>query len=172
MSMINHDLKNPMAAMQVALDMAQHSDYYPVEDLFVDLQSSITVQRTLIDSLLDMARIGKTEQEYEFENEYPVDLLNEVVNRQRKGARAKDRTIESTVPENLPAVHCDPVQMGRVFDNLITNALKYSEGEVSVIAKADDTEENIIIQVTDQGTGIPESEIGRMFEPFERITAP
>lgn len=172
MSMINHDLKNPMAAMQVALDMARYTDHYPVEDLFTDLQSSLTVQRTLIDSLLDMARIGKTEQDYEFENEYPVDLLTEVVNRQQKGNRAEDRTIEAVVPGDLPAVRCDPVQMSRVFDNLITNALKYSEGDVSVVAKTDDENSNVVIQVIDEGEGIPETEIGRMFEPFERITDP
>ena len=170
MSMINHDLKNPLAAMQVALDMAKFTDHYPVEDLFVDLQSSLTVQRTLIDSLLDMARIGKTEQDYEFENEYPIDLMNEVVNRQRKSSLANNRTIKSNIDENLPAVRCDPIQMGRVFDNLISNALKYSESDVTVSVTKATNRSFISFVIADGGQGIPNSEIDRIFEPFERIT--
>jgi signal transduction histidine kinase len=170
MSMINHDLKNPLAAMQVALDMAKFTDHYPVEDLFVDLQSSLTVQRTLIDSLLDMARIGKTEQDYEFENEYPIDLMNEVVNRQRKSSLANNRTIKSNIGENLPAVRCDPIQMGRVFDNLISNALKYSESDVTVSVTKATNRSLISFVIADGGQGIPNSEIDRIFEPFERIT--
>lgn len=170
MSMINHDLKNPMAAMQVALDMARYTDHYPIEDLFVDLQSSLTVQRTLIDSLLDMARIGKTEQDYEFENEYPVDLINEVVNRQRKSTLANGRTINSNISENLPAVRCDPTQMGRVFDNLISNALKYSNDDVTVEVTHNESQNCVTFAVSDEGEGIPETEIHRIFEPFERIT--
>ena len=170
MSMINHDLKNPMAAMQVALDMARYTDHYPVEDLFVDLQSSLNVQRTLIDSLLDMARLGKTSQDYEFENEFPVDLINEVVNRQRKTPLGTDRIIESSVAENLPAVRCDPTQMGRVFDNLISNALKYSNDDVAVEVSHNENDDFVTFTVSDKGEGIPDTEVARIFEPFERIT--
>ncbi len=169
MSMINHDLRNPMAAIQAAIEMVNIDENYSQAQLVEDIKSSLEVQSALIGSLLDMARLGKTEQDYDFENYYPVDLINAVIRRQKKSQRAVGRAIESEVAESLPAIRCDPVQMGRVFDNLVTNALKYSDGKVRITTQHNLNAENIMFQVIDSGKGIPDSEVQRIFKPFERI---
>jgi K+-sensing histidine kinase KdpD len=171
MSMINHDLKNPIAAMQAAIETASIDPNYTEENLIDDIKSSLETQSALIGSLLDMARLGKTAQDFELEDYYPIDLINGAIRRSTTSPRGQNRTIESNVPTNLPALRCDPVHMGRVFDNLLTNAIKYSTETISVTALTDALKSNVIFQVVDQGPGIPKSDQDRIFEPFERITS-
>lgn len=170
MSMVNHDLKNPVVGMQLALAAGENDPEYRDHQMTDDLGSSLELQSRLLDSLLDMARLGRTVPEIEIEDCYVIDLANSAVRRQGKVTREQDREILVDVPEDLPAVRCDPVQIGRVLDNLISNALKYSEGAVTITAESDSVTESISIRVVDGGIGIPADQVERIFEPFERIT--
>jgi signal transduction histidine kinase len=152
MSMVNHDLKNPIAAMQVAIDIAKHDPDYLNAEFLSDLESSVGNQHNLVESLIDMAKLGVTAKNYEFEDYYAVDLVNEVVRRQQR-----------------TPMRCDPVEMGRVLDNLISNGLKYSSNEIRISATMSADLKFVQISVADRGEGIAEEERGRIFEPFERI---
>jgi len=169
MSMVNHDLKNPIAAMQVAIDIAKHDPEYLKSEFLSDLSSSVGNQHNLVESLLDMAKLGRTARNYEMEDYYAIDLVNEVVRRQQRTPQGIGREILVDVPESLPAMRCDPVEMGRVLDNLISNGLKYSSNELRVSAGMSADLKFVQISVADRGEGIPEEERGRIFEPFERI---
>jgi signal transduction histidine kinase len=100
---------------------------------------------------------------------YPIDLVQQCVRRQQMSPLGKKRKLEIDVPDTLPAVRCDPVQMGRVFDNLVSNALKYSDGTIEITASVDESKKQVMFNIIDQGIGIPERERTRIFEPFERI---
>jgi signal transduction histidine kinase len=169
MSMINHDLKNPIATMQAAIDMATIDSNYTEDDLINDLRSSLETQSALISSLLDMARLGKTSQDFEFEDYYPIDLINGAALRAARSPHGRDRNLDIRVPNDLPALRCDPVQLGRVFDNLLTNAFKYSEDDITINTRTSDDGTDIVFVVADNGIGIPESEQDRIFKPFERV---
>ncbi len=169
MSMINHDLRNPVAAMQVAIETASINQAYAENQFIEDLKSSLSLQNTLISSLLDMAHLGETIDDYDVEDTYPIDLVQQCVRRQQMSPLGKNRKLEIDVPDTLPAVRCDPVQMGRVFDNLVSNALKYSEDTIEINANVDGSKKQVMFNVIDQGIGVPESERTRIFEPFERI---
>ncbi|MDZ4785031.1 MAG: ATP-binding protein [bacterium] len=71
----------------------------------------------------------------------------------------------------LPTVWADPVQLGRVFQNLIENGIKYRAAnrnpEISI--RAEDKESEIIFSVKDNGIGVEESQVGRLFTLFERL---
>jgi two-component system sensor histidine kinase KdpD len=167
--MINHDLRNPVAAMQAAIETASIDHDYNGNQFIEDLKSSLSLQNTLISSLLDMASLGKSIDDYDIEDTYPIDLVQQCTRRQQMNPLGKNRELEINVPDTLPAVRCDPVQMGRVFDNLVSNALKYSDHTVEITANINESKNQIEFNVTDQGSGIPETERTRIFEPFERI---
>jgi signal transduction histidine kinase len=171
MSMINHDLKNPVAAMELALETAKIDDDYAKKQMIDDLNSSLNVQRSLIDPLLDMAMLGKSADDYDMEDCYPIDIVDIAINRQKKSTLGKDRTIEADVPGTLPAIRCDPIQIGRVFDNLIANALKYSDSPIKITAQISGTKQSLIFQVIDHGIGVPQSQTQKIFEPFSRVSA-
>lgn len=137
--MINHDLRNPVAAMQAVIETASIDQEYAENQFIEDLKSSLSLQNTLISSLLDMARLGESIDDYDVEDSYPIDLVQQCVRRQQMSPLGKNSKLEIDVPDTLPAVRCDPVQMGRVFDNLVSNALKYSDGATEITASVDES---------------------------------
>src|SRR5262245_45682664 len=72
------------------------------------------------------------------------------------------------VPDAPLPLRCDPVRIGQVLNNLISNAIKYSPrgGQVRVTARRMD--DRIAIDIADQGPGIPPEESQLIFEPFKR----
>ena len=68
-------------------------------------------------------------------------------------------------------VRIDPVRIGQVLDNLLTNAIKFSEPGDEVTVRVDRRDELVVIEVADQGVGIPADEIGHLFQPFGRTSA-
>jgi signal transduction histidine kinase len=73
------------------------------------------------------------------------------------------------LPDNFPIIHGDETRLRQVIDNLVSNAIKYSPkgGEVRITGSFDD--QNITIAVSDQGVGLPEDELDRIFERFYRV---
>jgi signal transduction histidine kinase len=95
-------------------------------------------------------------------------LLRQAIEDAKPAAAAAGATVELSVDDGLPAVEGDEAALGRVFGNLIGNAIKYgaSAGWVGVRARA--AAGGVEIAVADRGIGIPAAEQARIFEPFYR----
>ncbi|MFH0794230.1 MAG: ATP-binding protein, partial [bacterium] len=86
-------------------------------------------------------------------------------------AQAKSITLKLDLQPNLPKVQMDPNRIGQVVNNLITNAIKFSFPESEITLRARTAEgEQVEISVEDQGQGIPEDEIPKMFREFGRLS--
>ena len=73
--------------------------------------------------------------------------------------------LELRLARELPRVHCDSGELQQVFINLVNNAINYTkEGEVSIQTRK--TEDQILVEVTDTGCGIPKENLSKIFEPF------
>ena len=79
-----------------------------------------------------------------------------------------DAVIELDLPSEVPLVHADPVQMERVFTNLIENAVKFSTGGAPVRVAASGDTHRVTVRVVDAGRGIPPADRTHVFEPFFR----
>jgi signal transduction histidine kinase len=98
------------------------------------------------------------------------ELLSRLVDFCRSRAEDKKQRLELDLPEEpLPAVKADPKALESVFDNLISNAIKYTpeEGEVSIRAHSQDR--RISVEVQDTGFGIDLKDQERIFERFYRV---
>jgi two-component system sensor histidine kinase KdpD len=82
-------------------------------------------------------------------------------------ARHGEYPIELRLPEDLPLVRADPVQMERVFENLIENAIKFSPDGAPVKIEGGGGQ-RVVVRVSDSGRGIPPSQRAHVFEPFWR----
>src|SRR5947207_2510493 len=70
---------------------------------------------------------------------------------------------------HLPAFLADPDLLSRAFENLVSNAIKYSPAGAEVLIATSADDESIVIEVEDRGYGIPESDLARIFEKFYRV---
>jgi signal transduction histidine kinase len=94
--------------------------------------------------------------------------LREVVAESVKAHNRGDERIKLTAPAEPVMVSLDPARFNHVLDNLLMNALKYSQDEILVRVTCGDA--NATIAISDRGIGIPASELGTVFSRFGRAT--
>ncbi len=171
---VSHELKTPATSlMLLAESLTDIIEEDPEQArLFAEQLRNETFRFSrLITDLLDLARL---EGEDQVQDPLPVDLrgvLVTVLARMRQVARQKGITLlwkrYGTV--DLYTVEGDETQLTSMLTNLIDNAIKYTPpgGEVEVTAAAD--EEEISVRIVDNGIGIPEGKLSRIFERFYRV---
>ncbi len=86
--------------------------------------------------------------------------------------RLDDHQVLVQVPDNLPLIPMDFVLIVQVLANLIDNSLKYSPPNTPIDIRAWQAEREIYIQVSDQGVGIPDGDLTRIFDKFYRVQRP
>jgi two-component system sensor histidine kinase KdpD len=161
---ISHDLRTPLTSIiagGAALGSATLTEAERAELSEAIVAEGERLSR-LVENLLDMSRLeaGKAEPHRE-----PVDLA-EVLEAARD-AVASPGLVRLAIDPDLPMVEADAAQLERAFANLLENAIRHGGGRpVSVKSRLLDGK--IAVRVVDQGPGIPESEWGRIFEPFQR----
>lgn len=167
---VSHELRTPLALTLGPLEDALEGRFGPVGgELAQQLEvASRNARRLLglVDQLLDVARLDAGRLRLRMR---PVDLSGFV--RQRVEAflpLAERRSIELSLeaPSNRVEVWLDPVQMEKVLDNLLGNALKFTPrgGRVQVVLSAE--ADRVEIRVRDNGPGIPAGQLDRVFERF------
>ena len=70
----------------------------------------------------------------------------------------------------IPEIIFDEGKIEQVLNNLISNAIKYSKQETTINVNISKSDKEIVVAVADQGQGIPETELGKIFKPFERTS--
>jgi two-component system, OmpR family, sensor histidine kinase KdpD len=164
---VSHDLRSPLAAITAAtgaLNSGVVADGDRSELLSVIEDQSARLER-LIGDLLAVSRIeaGAVNPELDWCD------LRDVVTTAAGHVRARrgEYPVEIDLSDDLPLVRADPVQMERVFENLIENAMKFSP-EGSPVRIDGGGAHRVVVRVTDRGRGIPPSQRAHVFEPFWR----
>ncbi|MGO4198057.1 DUF4118 domain-containing protein [Rhizobium sp. YAF28] len=168
---ISHDLKTPLAAILGASGtLRDYFDSMPAEDR-TDLLSTVVDEserlNRFIANLLDMTKIESGAMEPNYALHYTGDIAGSALRRATK-ILDHHRT-EMTIAADLPMVRVDPVLFEQVLFNLLDNAAKYApEGSVIRIEGWADAD-NVVVQVSDEGPGIPPADLTRVFDTFYRV---
>ena len=133
----------------------------------VDEQSAHLTR--LVNDILDTSRIDAGRMQMGKET-LPVDeLVQGTVAQFRNAAEEKAITIEPILPPGLPTVEGDRERLGQVLTNLVSNAIKFSPECAAITVRARVDGDELIIDVRDQGIGIPEEALPRLFERFYQV---
>jgi two-component system sensor histidine kinase KdpD len=122
---------------------------------------------TLVGNLLDMTRLEAGSLRIKLELCDVQDMIGVALT--QLADRLGDRPIQVEMPDSLPLVPMDFVLMAQVLVNLLDNALKYSPPDKPITIHADVVGTELIIKVIDQGIGLPEQELERVFNKFHRL---
>jgi two-component system, OmpR family, sensor histidine kinase KdpD len=141
---VSHDFRTPLATMSAAVGGLE-SDEVTLTDadraeLLETLRLELDRLTRLVENLLDLSRIQAGAARPHVELWSVDDLLADVTRSDR---------LRIDVPDDLPPVRADAVQLQRALANLVDNALRYSSGPVEVQARADDI--HVVIEVLDHG---------------------
>jgi two-component system, chemotaxis family, CheB/CheR fusion protein len=163
---LGHELRNPMAAIQVSLELISASDESSQAAISVLRRQTRHVVR-LVNDLLDVARINRGTLEIQRE---VVELKQSVlaaVDSARSRADAKGLALQIELPKRPIYIHADPERVSQIFDNLLSNAIKYTDhGSVTITARPDATHAQVTVR--DTGIGLDPTEVGAVFQAFHQ----
>lgn len=173
--MAAHDLRNPIGVImgysEYILDQAEgRIPEQHIQFLKIILSSSEFMLKMLND-LLDISKIesGKLNLNKDILN--PKELINRNINLNRVIAEKKGIKIRIDIFEDLPKIVADADKIEQVLNNLISNAIKFSNPESKIIIKAFQSNDVITVAVKDEGQGMPEEDINKLFTPFSQLSS-
>jgi two-component system, OmpR family, sensor histidine kinase KdpD len=173
LSSISHDLRTPLASIKAAAgSLRQHDVAWSdgERDAFAaTIEAETDRLNRLVGNLLDLSRIeaGVLRPEKEW---YPLSALVEDV-LGRLGPLAADHPIAVDVPDTLPPVLLDYLEIDQVLSNLLENALKYTPPGTPIRVAAQVEGDALAVEVADAGPGIPPAALPRLFEKFYRVAS-
>jgi two-component system OmpR family sensor kinase len=164
----SHELRTPLTTLRAEVDLALLGDREKAE-LRAALESASDEAKRmsrLADDLLVLARADQGRLPLHPQRLAARELLEDAAGRARAGAEIRGRSIVVADSADGCAVHADRDRAAQALDNLITNALRYGEGAITLSVCSGG--EYVELHVTDEGHGFPEDLLARAFERFGR----
>lgn len=170
---ISHDLKTPLASiLGAASSLRLYRDQLEPaarDDLARTIQEEAERLNHFIANLLDMTRLesGAVAPQLDL-----IDLTDVVGSALRRAAPLLTRhPVNLEIEESLPLLRLDPVLFEQVLFNLLDNAAKYSPADTGITLRGAREGDKVRIRILDQGEGLPESDLERVFDKFYRVQA-
>ena len=169
---VSHELRTPLTSMNSYIEALEEGAWKD-ENLapsFLSVTREETVR--MIRLVNDLLQLSKMDNETEQITKEIVDFnmfINKIINRHEMAA--KDTTFVREIPNETIFTEIDPDKMTQVFDNVITNAMKYSRGDkrVEFHVKQNALYNRMTIRIKDNGIGIPINKVDKIFDRFYRV---
>lgn len=166
----SHDLRQPLHALSLFTSVLDESIQYPKVRRVVDqIKASVHALQSLFNALLDISRLEAGVMKVEKCDFHLQGVFEKLANDYTPQAREKG--LQISWPACAAVVRSDPNLLEQILRNYISNAIRYTErGEVSIQCTAHG--EQVCIQVSDTGIGIPEKERQAIFREFHQLGNP
>ncbi|MFG0412216.1 ATP-binding protein [Pseudomonas sp. zjy_8] len=169
----SHELRTPITGMHMAFSLLRERLQLPAGGREQDLMRTVDEEMhrlvQLIDDLLNFSRYQNGVQTLQRTPQDPAGLIQDALQRCADEAQEREVALVSEIHEALPAINVDAEQVSRLLDNLLSNALRYSNPGGTVRLQARRSGEQVIVSVQDAGEGIPFGQQSRIFEPFVQV---
>jgi PAS domain S-box-containing protein len=170
LAMLAHELRNPLAPLRTGLHLLNASPSDEVADRTRGMmERQLTHMVRLIDDLMDLSRVNRGKIVLQRELTTVQALIESAVDTSQPIVEEFGHQLSVTLPDTPLTLEADPVRLAQVVNNLINNAAKYTPkgGRIEVSAQRDG--ESVVIQIRDNGIGIPEDMLSKVFETFTQI---
>ncbi len=167
-----HDIKSPLATIQGYIDLAVSESWFPqlpeeAKCLFETLQRNASHMATVLEDVRDVLQTDPAIANPDFQSVPLTPFFCDVLASARAVANAKDISISLNKAEGVPdQAIFDPYEIRRVLDNLVSNAVKFSNRNTSILLNVESYGGGLTISVCDHGKGIPATELGSIFQEF------
>ena len=170
---VSHDLRTPLTSILGYLGLIQDKQYHSEEDLlkYTEIAYLKSKQmKSLVDNLFEYTKVQQTGTQLSYNRIDVNQMLEQLVASFELEATRHDLAISTEDSEHQLFIEADAEKLGRVFNNLIANAIKYGVGGKHIYLRAtqlSDTE--AVIEVVNDGPKIPEESLNQIFERFYRV---
>lgn len=171
---ISHDLRTPLVTITGALsslaDRSLQMDDVSRHSLAETARGEADRLNQLVGNLLDMSRLESGAVHLKRDACDLQDVVGSAL--EQLGTYLDGRPINVSIPAELPLVSLDFVLISRVLVNVINNAMKYSPAGTPIEIQVQITGAYVEITIADQGIGIPQEDLARIFDKFYRVQRP
>ncbi|HEU4987744.1 MAG TPA: ATP-binding protein, partial [Rhizobiaceae bacterium] len=167
---ISHDLRTPLASILGAaagLRTLSGLSTADREELLSTIQEEAERLNRFIANLLDMTRLESGAIEPNMSLLYIGEVVASTMRRAEK--MLAGHTVERRIAADLPMVNLDAVLFEQVLFNLLDNAVKYAPANSTIRIEGWRDDDSVYLQVLDEGAGIPEQDLPRIFDKFYRV---
>ena len=170
-----HELKTPLTSIIAAAGLLAEELEATGDESYQKLSQTIihnaNTLETRLAELMDIVKTGSGRLQLQLE---PVDvksLLHGIGWQVKPILQGKEQNLKLDVPDALPIIRGDGPRLEQVVLNLMTNAIKFTPkgGNITLRARKQDT--TLVIEVQDNGIGIPKDEQAKLFKPYSRLSA-
>jgi two-component system, OmpR family, phosphate regulon sensor histidine kinase PhoR len=174
-NMVAHELRAPLAAVSGYLSVMQQglvTDPAKQMEMMGRSEARIKALLDLVSDLLDVSRMEAGTVRREIGPQQPAQIIAEVVELMTPLAAQRQITVQAELPADLPTVDADREELIRLFNNLVSNAIKYNRDGGSVTVTAAPDGHYVRLSVSDTGVGISPEGVKRLFSEFFREKRP
>lgn len=165
---LSHELRNPLAAIMNSVQILRRggSDSGIVNQATDVIDRQANTLQSMVNDLLDVARINAGKILLHRQKVKLNDVVQNAVQSMQPAMTSRNHALSVSVPQQAIWLDGDPVRIEQIVTNLLGNAAKYTErgGRIELIIE--DQENQVILHVKDNGTGIASEMLSRIFEPF------
>lgn len=171
---VSHELKSPLNVLSLYAELLQ-GDGLNDEALRIEAANTIyhEVDRmaSLVNNLLNISKLETGGVQATCSRVKTDELLRDIFSGHQARAKSSDITLNLEVPNEISALLIDKDLIRIAVNNLVTNAIKYSDAGGRITLSATETDANVVISVRDNGVGISPEDRSRIFEKFYRVDA-
>ena len=168
---VSHELRTPLTAIRGYVEALSEGDASPEETkrfLEIIARQAQRMER-LVKDLLRLARLDAGQETPDIVACETRNLVHGVVTDLAEGLEQRRQRVEVTIAPDAETVRADPPKLHDALRNLVANAITYSPEQTTIRIDAQRAGDRVAISVSDDGPGIPESDLPRVFERFYRV---
>ena len=169
---LTHELKSPLSAIRGAAELLQEDMPAPQQARFItNIRNESARISRIVDRMLELARLENRREKPEMEPVEVSAMVRTVIESHEPLLASKNVRIDLDVPDRLTLTG-NAFLLHQALENLVQNAIEFSPpgGTVKVAVATD--RDQVILSVTDEGSGIPDYALGRLFERFYSLARP
>ena len=166
---LSHDLKSPLTPLVGLISVFEDEVKDPRQKQLVSvMRRNIDYMKNLVSKTLEFEKLGSPKVKPDFQEVKPFEVINDIVLSKEYVSKDKKIRIENNVDKKL-VVNADQLQFRELFDNLITNAIKFvsEDGLIKIDAKTG--KDSVVFSVSDNGIGMTKKQIEHVFDEFYKV---
>ena len=173
---VSHEIRTPLTTIKSYTETLLESsmDETPMDEQLVrnfleTINSEADRMTFLATDLLELSHFDNMQLNIHLEETDLISLIRNSIRQNAVLAESKEQTIEFNPPSGDFFVVCDASRINQVFNNVLSNAVKYSGANTNIIVSLNETSESYDVSIKDSGFGIPKEDLDRVFERFYRV---